>query len=212
MKVEVLKDLFPELSKDLSFLEEIKKHGEIKKMKKGEVIIEYGDYIQFVPLMISGLLKIMRESEEGDEMLLYFLGSGQSCAASFSCCMVRKRSEIKAICEDETVILKIPLEKADQWMGKFPVWRNFVLEMYDRRMFSLIDTIDRVAFAKLDEKLLYYLQEYSIHSQGKIIHISHQEIANDLNASRESISRLLKKLESQNIVALGRNEIKVLTL
>ena len=212
MKIEVLKDLFPEISKDLLLMEEIQREGVIKKVAKGEVLIDYGDYIKFVPLVISGLMKIIREGEDGQEVLLYFLGSGQSCAASFSCCLVRKRSEIKATCDEDTVILMIPLERADEWMSKYATWRNFVFDMYDRRMFSLIDTIDRVSFAKLDEQLLYYLRERVQYKSDGIIHISHQEIAQDLNASRESISRLLKKLESKNIVALGRNEIKLLEM
>lgn len=209
---KVVRELFPELAKDKHLLSAIEEAASIRKLHRGDVIIDYGDYIKSVPLVISGLLKIIREAEDGHEVLLYFLGSGQSCAASFSCCMVRKRSEIKAVCEDDATILLIPLEAADEWMGRYSVWRNFVLNMYDRRMYALIDTIDRVSFSKLDEKLIYYLQELTRYKGETVISISHQQIAYDLNASRESISRLLKKLETSEVVKLGRNSIELLEM
>lgn len=210
MKTQLIIDLFPDLAKDQSLIEEIANVSKAQSFKKGDVVMDYGDYIEFVPMVISGLMKIIREGEEGQEILLYFLGSGESCAASFSCCMIRKRSEIKAVCEEDSTILMLPLKYADQWMGQYSSWRDFIFSMYDARMFALIDTIDRVSFANLDEKLLHYLDELQRHKSSRYLNISHSEIAHDLNASRESVSRLLKKLEHRGKVRLGRNEIEIL--
>ncbi len=212
MNIDFIKDQFPDLAKDQKLIEEIAQVATIKSYNKGEVIIDYGDYIKYVPMVISGLLKIIREGENDNEILLYFLGSGESCAASFSCCMIKKRSEIKAVCEEKSKILMIPISYADQWMGKYSNWRDFVINMYDARLLSLIDTIDRVSFAKLDEKLLYYLDEMVSHKSDQVLNISHHEIALDLNASRESISRLLKKLEAAGKISLSRNEITIIDL
>jgi CRP/FNR family transcriptional regulator len=206
---EYLKKYFPELAKDHRLLEEIVAKSTRKSFSRGDIIIDYGAFIQFVPLVIDGLIKIMRENEEGKEVLLYYLTPGNTCAASFSCCMVRKRSEIKAVCEEDTTMLAIPLEAADKWMGQYSSWRNYIFEMYDQRLFGMIDTIDRLAFSKLDEKLWDYLYERSMYATDKTIHHSHHEIATDLNVSREAVSRMLKKLEEQGKIKLERNRISV---
>lgn len=207
---EYLKKYFPEIAKDQKLLQEILDKSSQKTIKSGEIIIDYGAYIKFVPLVVEGLIKIMRENEDGKEVLLYYLTPGNTCAASFSCCMVRKRSEIKAICEEDTTLLAIPLESADKWMGQYSSWRNYIFEMYDQRLFAMIDTIDRLAFSNLDEKLWDYIYERANYSKDKVVHHSHFEIANDLNVSREAVSRMLKKLESQNKIKLERNKISLL--
>lgn len=208
MKQYIL-DLFPELAVETELLESLVRTASLKKVKKGDVLIDYGSFIQFVPLVVKGLIKIIRENDEGKEVLLYFLSEGNTCAASFSCCMIRKRSEIKAVAEEDSLIIAIPLQAAEEWMGKYPTWRNFVMNMYDQRIFAMIDTIDKLAFAKLDEKLWDYLQERVFITGNVLDNLSHQEIANDLNVSREAVSRLLKKLEQQGKLEIHRSKIVV---
>ena len=208
MKQYIL-DLFPELAVETELLESLVRPASLKKVNKGDVLIDYGSFIQFVPLVVKGLIKIIRENDEGKEVLLYFLSEGNTCAASFSCCMIRKRSEIKAVAEEDSLIIAIPLQAAEEWMGKYPTWRNFVMNMYDQRIFAMIDTIDKLAFAKLDEKLWDYLQERVFITGNVLDNLSHQEIANDLNVSREAVSRLLKKLEQQGKLEIHRSKIVV---
>ena len=204
---QYIKELFPELADDIALIESIVKNSSVKKVSKGDILIDYGAYIQFVPLVVKGLIKIIRENTDGREVLLYFLSEGNTCAASFSCCMIQKRSEIKAIAEEDSVIIAIPLQAADEWMSKYASWRNFVMGMYDQRIFAMIDTIDKLAFAKLDEKLWDYLQDRVMISGPIIENVSHLDIAQDLNVSREAISRLLKKLEQQGKLEIHRNKL-----
>ena len=182
----------------------------IKHYKEGQLIIEYGDNITHIPLVINGSVKVSRQSEDESEIFLYYLNGGDTCAASFSCCMVKKRSEISAVAEDNSTLLMVPLERASAWMSKYPEWRNFIFNMYDDRIFSLIDTIDRLAFSKLDEQLLEYLELKSDAVHSRLIETTHGGIATDLNVTREAISRLLKKLEKSGQVKLGRNKIELL--
>lgn len=207
---QFLKDLFPDLAPDQELIEEIERRSSVREVEKGTIIIDYGSYIHFVPLVVRGLVKVMRENSDGKEVLLYFLSGGSTCAATFSCCMIRKRSEVKAIAEEDTTIIMIPLEAADEWMGKYTKWRNFVMSMYDQRLFAMIDTVDKLAFSKLDEKLWDYLTERVLYTDNHTVEVSHQEIADDLNASREAISRLLKKLENQDKIKIHRNKIELL--
>ncbi len=208
MKQYIL-DLFPELAQETELVESIVRSASVRKVSRGETLIDYGAFIQFVPLVVKGLIKVIRENEEGKELLLYFLSEGNTCAASFSCCMIRKRSEIKAVAEEDSLIIAIPLQAAEEWMGKYPAWRNFVMNVYDQRIFAMIDTIDKLAFARLDEKLWDYLQERVLIRGQVLTNLSHQEIANDLNVSREAVSRLLKKLEQQGKLEIYRSKIVV---
>jgi CRP/FNR family transcriptional regulator len=129
---------------------------------------------------------------------------------SFSCCMMDKVSDIRTTAEDDSTVIGIPVKYVDEWMSKFPSWKNFVMRSYDSRMKEMIKTIDSIAFKKMDERLLAYLKERSVAHNSKVIHSTHQEIAADLNASREAVSRLLKQLEKQGVVALERNRINLL--
>ena len=200
---------FPELQ-DFALLQDIVDYGQILKAKEGKVIIEYGAQITYVPMVLSGTIKVSRQHENDHELFLYYLTGGDSCAASFSCCLIQKRSEIMAVAEEDSTLLMIPLIYADQWMGKYSEWRNFIFNMYDQRLFSLIDTIDRLAFAKLDEQLMDYLERKSMALNSSLIETTHQSIAMDLNVTREAVSRLLKKLEHSGKLKLGRNKIQLL--
>jgi CRP/FNR family transcriptional regulator len=172
--------------------------------------MDYGGFIKLVPLVVSGVIKVVREDENGNEIFLYFIQGGESCTMSFSCCIRNKRSEIRADVEDDTVIIGIPIQHIDDWMSKYQSWKNFIMSSYDARINELIYAIDSIAFTKMDERLLRYLEDKSYALNTKIIQTTHQNIAYDLNASREAVSRLLKKLEQDGTVKLGRNKIELL--
>ena len=135
------------------------------------------------------------------------LQPGESCTMSFTCCMMNKRSEIRTEAEEDTVVIAIPIRYMDDWMSRYQSWKNFVMMSYDHRMKELIRTIDEIAFKKMDERLLTYLQKKAQVTGSKTLNATHQEIAYDLNASREAVSRLLKQLEHDGYVKLGRNKI-----
>jgi len=184
--------------------------GKYMQFKPGDVIMDYGTYIKIFPLVIKGTIKVIREDEEGNEIFLYYLTGGDICASSFTCCMMDKKSFIRAVAEEEAEIIGIPVKYADIWMTEFANWKNFIMQGYDNRIFELVQTIDSIAFMKMDERLLKYLSEKSKALQSKTINTTHQEIAYDLNASREAVSRLLKQLEQNGTVRLGRNKVELL--
>ena len=201
---------FPGLA-ELALQKEIATVGELKHFRAGEIIMNYGSYVKAVPLLIDGSIKVVREDEnDGRELFLYYLNAGETCSMSFSCCMMDKRSDIRTTSEDDSTIIIIPLKYVNEWMSKYPSWRNFVMRSYDTRMQEMVKTIDSIAFKKMDERLLEYLLERSEANNSKVIHSTHQEIASDLNASREAVSRLLKQLEKKGVLSLERNKIKLL--
>ena len=193
-------------------LVEIVRVGTFKEVPEGFKLIEIGDYIKSMPLLISGAIKILREDKEGDELLLYYLEKGETCSMTLSCCMSQSVSEIRAIAETDTKLIMVPVQKMEEWTAKYKSWRNFVFESYHNRLNELLNTIDSIAFQNMDERLLGYLKEKSRINENKIIHNTHQEIAYDLHSSRVVISRLLKKLEEMGKIELHRNFIKIIQL
>ena len=158
---------------------------------------------------MSYIWRILREDKEGDELLLYFLEKGDTCAMTLSCCLGDKKSEIRAVSETKAKLIMIPIQKMEEWSTKYKSWRNFVFESYHNRLNEMLTTIDSIAFLKMDERLLKYLGDKARISNDGIVHNTHQEIAYELHTSRVVISRLLKKLENLGKIELHRNYILI---
>ncbi len=210
--------IISELEKQYSYifekdlLIEISKIGILKEVSEGVELMRVGQYIKSMPLLLNGVIKILRNDEDGEELLLYFLEKGDTCAMTLSCCMGDTKSEIRAITETQTTLIMIPVEKMELWLMKYKSWRNFVLDSYHNRLMEMLNAIDSVAFKKMDERLLGYLKEKSKVTGSKILQATHQEIAFDLHSSRVVISRLLKALEKEGSIEISRNSIKLLKL
>ena len=193
-------------------LEEIQRVAVVKQVKEGDKLIEIGNYITAMPLLLSGAVKIIREDKDGYELVLYFIEKGDTCAMTLSCCMGQKKSEIRAIAETDTELLMIPVEKMGLWMSTYKSWQNFILQSYHERMTELLEAIDTIAFLKMDERLFKYLKDKAMINHNHIVQVTHQQIANDMHTSRVVISRLLKALENEKKIQLHRNAITILEL
>ena len=207
---QILHKKFPQLA-ELALQEEIAKVGQIMEFEPGETIMDYGSYVKLVPLIIEGSIKVSREDDQtGRELLLYILESGDTCSMSFTCCMMNKRSEIRTEALENTRIIAIPIQYVDRWMTQFQSWKNFIMMSYDAKMIELVKVIDTISFHGLDDRMKNYLDSLRQSLKSNTISLSHQQIADDLNVSREAVSRLLKKMEHMGMVRLGRNQITVL--
>ncbi|MGB3143534.1 MAG: Crp/Fnr family transcriptional regulator [Maribacter sp.] len=190
-------------------INEIVQVGTFKEVPEGFKFMEIGDYVRGMPLLISGVIKILREDEQGDELLLYYLEKGDTCSMTMACCMGDTKSEIRAIAETDAKLIMVPIQKMEEWIAKYKSWRNFVFNSYHLRLNELMNTLDSIAFQHMDERLIGYLKEKARVNNGTIIHNTHQEIAYDLHSSRVVISRLLKKLEQLGHIELHRNYIQI---
>ena len=193
-------------------INEINQVGTFRDVQAGQKLMDIGQYIRSMPLLISGAIKILREDSDGDELLLYFLERGETCAITMSCCMGHTQSDIRAIAEMDTRLVMIPVQKMEEWTAKYKSWRNFVFQSYHNRLHELMETVDSIAFLKMDERLLKYLQDKVNVTGDNVVHSTHQEIAYELHTSRVVISRLLKKLEKLGKIELNRNNIKVIDI
>ena len=193
-----------------ALLDEIAKVAVYKEFKADDYLIEIGDYIKTMPLLLTGAIKILREDENGDELLLYFLERGDTCAMTLTCCMGQSKSRIRAIAETDGAMLMIPVEKMEEWLTKYKTWRNFVFDSYNVRLNEMLEAIDTLAFMNLDERLYKYLTDKAKVIGDTEIKNTHQEIAYEMHTSRVVISRLLKALELQGKIKLYRNKIEIL--
>ncbi len=209
--IEALKRYYGYLFED-ELLEEIEKIGVYREVPEGFTLIDIGDYIKNMPLILSGAVKVLREDDKGDDLILYFIEQGDTCAMTITCCMGDTKSEIRAVAETDTKLIMIPVQKMQEWMHKYKSWQSFVLQSYHERMKELLEAIDTIAFLKMDERLLKYLRDKAMVNRDDLIHTTHQEIAHDLHTSRVVVSRLLKKLETDNKIKLQRNNIKIVDL
>jgi CRP/FNR family transcriptional regulator, anaerobic regulatory protein len=205
-----LHEIFPQFDKDLiSHLERI---GNLVEFEEGEMLMRTGQYFKNSLLILDGRVKLYREGDDGEEFFLYYLEKGNACALSMICAAKNETSAIKAKTMSPVKALEIPIHYMDELMKDYRQWYYFVLETYRARFSELLEVIDQVAFHAMDQKLEFYLRRQFESLKSNRITITHQEIADDLNSSREVISRLLKKLESQKRISISRNEITLLNL
>jgi CRP/FNR family transcriptional regulator len=193
-----------------ALLEELEKRGTTLFVKAGDTILDIGQTVRSMPVILSGLVKVSRQDDDGNELLLYYVNPNESCAMTFTCCMQQYPSEIKAVAEEDTEILNLPVSVMDEWLVKYPTWKSFVMKTIRYRFQELLTMIDQIAFQKLDDRLIHYLNQKAKATGSPLLNISHEQIANDLATSRVVISRLLKKLENDKKLLLYRNQIRLL--
>ena len=206
--IDVLKKISYLFNENL--LDEISINGKLKTFAKNEIIIDINQKLDFIPILIEGNIKVMREDDDAHELLLYILESGDTCAMSLTCCLANKQSQIRAISDKHSELIMIPISKMQEWLGSYADWRTYILRSYQTRFDEMLEAIDALAFLKMDERIYKYLIDQVKLNGSEIIQSTHQRIAEDLNTSRVVVSRLLKQLEIEAKIKLGRNKIEVL--
>jgi CRP/FNR family transcriptional regulator len=191
-------------------IDEIVNVGYIDKLKTGELLLNVGDNMTHIPLILTGVVKVIRKDKNGYELVLYFLEKGDTCAISFVNCINRSKSMFKAIVEKDAEIVFLPVEKIESWLIKYKSWRQYIIDSYHFRLIEMVESIDSLAFMKMHDRIFKYLTDKVKINKDVSIEITHQEIANDLNTSRVVVTRILKQLHDEGKIYSSRNLIKVL--
>jgi CRP/FNR family transcriptional regulator len=202
---ELIRKTFPFFEKELVL--EIDQCSVLHTLKVEESILGEGDYIKAFPMVLSGCMRVVRLSEDGNELLLYYLNQGEICSMALTCCMSLQKSNIKMIAEDDSLVLTIPVDKPEKWMSEYKSWKEFMMYSYKKRFDELLNTIDSIAFMKLDERLIRFFEDRFRSTGQKVFYGTHQDIALQLNTSREVITRLLKNLEIKKLVITERHSV-----
>lgn len=209
--ITALREKFPNLNHG-GLAEAISEKSAFLSLPAGKVILNPGDPIRVIPLVLKGSIKVSRSDEDGHEILLYYIQPGESCAITLSSCLRNQVSGIKAVVQQPTELIGLPADQAYMIGRKFPAWMDFVLDSYSSRFNELLQTVDEIGFSSLDDRLVRYLKEKSELLGTVVPHISHQEIADDLGTARAVVSRLLKQMERKGMVRLARGRIRILSL
>ncbi|WP_413667274.1 Crp/Fnr family transcriptional regulator [Mucilaginibacter sp. Mucisp86] len=194
-----------------ALLAELETNSILVTVKGGDTMLNPGQTIRAVPLLLSGTFKVSRVNDEGQEILLYYVKEGESCAMTFTCCMMSHFSVIRGTAEEDSELLCVPMDVMDGWMVKYPTWKRFVMQTILNRFTEILKSIDDIAFKKLDDRLVNYLKEKAKATGSSLINLTHQQIGDDLGTSRVVVSRLLKKLEMDNKLLLYYNQVKLLS-
>jgi CRP/FNR family transcriptional regulator len=205
MVEEVVKKRFPFFESELR--EAISNEGLLTEFNTGQELIREDQYIRSFPIVINGLIKVCRTDDSGNELLLYYLRPGEVCTVSLTCCMDRTRSRVKAITEENTEVILIPVELLDSWMTLYQTWKEYVMRSIQMRFDELLNALDSIAFLKMDERLEKFFTDRYETTRSKLFEGSHQDVAMALNTSREVISRLLKQMEKKGMIKLSRGRI-----
>ena len=188
-------------------IKEIEKNKIIKHFKENDIIIESGQEVLYLPFVIEGAIKVLREDNNGEELLLYYLEAGDTCTMTLTCCLGHKKSKIKAVADNDCTLLFVPANFSTIWMAKYESWRNFILQNYENKINEMLEAIDSLAFHNMEERIIKYLIDKAKVLGNLELELTHQEIAEDLHSSRVVISRILKKIENKGELKIHRNKI-----
>lgn len=190
--------------------EKLTDFGITKNFTEGETILNENTYIKAIPLVTNGSIRVMRTDDDGREILLYYIKAGESCIMSFLGGLHHDTSKVKAVAEEETEILFIPIDKVSLLIAEFPEWLDFIFRLYHKRFEELLDVVNAIAFKKLDERLLSFIKKKCEVTKSTTIYVTHEQLANEMGTARVVVSRLLKQMEDEGLVKLGRNKISLL--
>jgi CRP/FNR family transcriptional regulator len=194
---------------DPALLDAIQKDGIDVHKLAGSIVLEQGASVSFLPIVRHGLLKVMRMDQNGKEILLYHVKAGETCAFTSFAMQTHRKSSVLAICEDATDVILIPAHSHEAWFTKYDAWKTFIVHSLEKRFIELLNVVDSLAFHSISERLQMLIREKARLHNSRVVHCTHQDLADELSTSREVVSRLLKQMERQGEVQLQRNAIKL---
>ncbi|RZL35101.1 MAG: Crp/Fnr family transcriptional regulator [Pedobacter sp.] len=200
-------DQVEELKSSPELIAKLYANSIMKNYEAGSIILNENSHIRAIPIVTKGSMKVIRTEEDGREILLYYIKAGESCIMSFLGGMHNETSKVKAEVEEDAEILFLPIDKVSLFIKEYPQWLDYIFRLYHKRFEELLEIVNAIAFKKVDERLLNLLNKKAELTDNKTIAITHEQLANELGTARVVVSRLLKQLEDQGTVKLGRNKI-----
>lgn len=201
---------FPALEK--AARAELESTGTIHQYKKGEVIVSAGKPIDRVFFILNGMIKVCRDDTPGGQFVLFYLHAGNAFGVSLSQEEEQQLSYASFVATEPTTLLLLTFDEKDRLAKKYDSIYRFILKKAVMHYGFYMSIIDSVVFDQLDVRIEYFLSRLSKAKNKTVLKINHQEIADGLHASRESVSRLLKKMEEAGKIKLGRGQIELISI
>lgn len=188
---------------------ELQQHGKLLNLNKGDVVVRDGQYVKFLPIVLSGAIRVYQQKEDR-EILLYYVKAEETCTMSLAAAYFNNKSTSHGVAAEPTDVLVFPADMVMQWQLKYPSWNKYMMHMFRKRYDDLINAFEGIVFEHIDTRVMEYLKKKSREAGGTSIHLSHQQLASELGTTRVVISRILKDFEKQNKVKLYRGRIDIL--
>lgn len=203
-------DNLPDFKFAPEILKKLLSEGITKTFDEGQTLLRENDYIRGIPIVLEGILKVIKTDDDGHEILVYYIRPGESCIMSFLGGLLSERSKVRAVAEERSEVLIVPVEKLAQLNREYPLWLNYIFKLYHQRFEELLEVVNAIAFQKMDERLFDFLRKRANIIGSTTIAITHEQLANELGTARVVVSRLLKQMEGEGLVKLGRNKILII--
>ncbi|WP_113662169.1 Crp/Fnr family transcriptional regulator [Pedobacter nanyangensis] len=200
----------PEFKSSPGLVEKLNQYSIRKTYQAGSVILNENASIRSIPMVVRGTLKVIRTEEDGREILLYYIKAGESCIMSFLGGLHNETSKVRAEVEEDAEILFLPTDKVSLLIREYPQWLDYIFRLYHKRFEELLQIINEITFKKTDERMRSLLYKKREITGENILHITHEQLANELGTARVVVSRLLKQMEENGMVRLGRNKITLM--
>lgn len=199
-------NLFGQFNFERALMDQLE-NASILELDPGKVILRESQYIKNIPLVLEGSIKLRKTDENGREIVFYHIEPGESCILSITSCLNKKASLAEAVIEKKSRIVVLEADDIRLWMDQYPTWRKFVISLYYERMTELMTLVDLITFKSVDQRLFKYITERAVNN---ILEITHQKLAAEIGTAREVISRLLKQMEKDHLIAMERGKILIL--
>lgn len=198
------KDLTPSQA---AFLEN---SARIESFNPGMLIHRSSGDCKGVMAVLSGTLRVYCLSEEGREVTLYRVESGDVCILSASCLMDSLVFDvvIESLCQTKVCLLPSPaLHKIEE---ENPLVSLFIYKNATEKFSEVLWTIQQLLFMKIDQRIMNALHDESLRQKSKVLSITHEELAKEIGSVREVVTKTLKYLAEEGKVSLGRGKIEIL--
>lgn len=207
-QLNLFQQTFPDIFSDTLLAKQIQSEANLVKIPANTVICHDGQTYADLPLLVKGLIRVYKMSEQGKEITLYHIGEQESCVFSASTCLGAKEFPAIAQTEMDSEMFVLPEQFVRDWLVKSSQWQQFIFGLVAQRLTDVISVVEEVAFQRMDRRIAKYLIQYA--GNDNKVHKTHQDISADIGTAREVVTRILKDLELRKIVHLSRGQIAVL--
>ncbi|HNQ75490.1 MAG TPA: Crp/Fnr family transcriptional regulator [Pseudothauera hydrothermalis] len=174
------------------------------RLPAGQVLFDDHQACEGFPFVVEGSVRVSKCAPSGRELPLYRVAPGETCIISSSCLLGQENYNARGVTESDTLLMVLPKAVFDELLGE-PAFRSFVFHLFAERIADLMQLIEEVAFRKLDQRLAALLL-----GKGRVLNVTHQQLADELGSVREIVSRLLKGFAADGLVRLAREQVEIL--
>lgn len=186
-------------------LARVLQEGQLREVPAGTVMFDVAQPCTGFPFVLAGVIGVGKVSESGREIQLYRVEAGDSCILSSTCLLGSVDYDAHGVALTDCTIFVLPRPVFEGLLARSDAFRRYVFRLFAERIADLMQTVEAVAFRRLDQRLAAVLLQ-----RGPQLRVTHQQLADELGSVREIVSRIVGSFADQGLVKTGREQIAVL--